>query len=587
MDHVFISYSHDDMAFATELKQHLESTGTLHIWLDGASIPPGEQWSPKIEDAIREAYAVLLILSPSSARSPHVNYEVGFAAALKLKTLPLLYRELESDSQIVNHLTQLQWLRFDNPAAYPWDTLHQILEGIRREHNRALSSIEIIMKGFYETFEPEVCKKRLSQLAEIDDPAAYTELIRAVGHQMRPVKAAALSILASITNPGNPLALPTLESTLTNLNESIRQETVKVLARIGLPAVSLLVHALHDSDKSVSMLASNGLLQIGQESVLPMLQSVRDNRTESRVRSVLRQMADEAIPGLAKALHHENATVRETAAAVLNAKGIRGLPALLDGFRSGSAPVRLSAVRGMSGIDDRRAIETLEAAIRTDTVPLVRQEAVQSLGKTGTQEVVRPLVVGLHDSEAVVVKTARRTLIELRDLALPELINMLQMGSLEERMLAARGLKELADPGSIDALLEALYLHDSKLQQAVIHALAAIGKPAVEPLIRVAGDEKDERRIWAVFALNDIRDPRAKPVLLRGLPDRTPRIRQACAFGLGELGQAASDAVGPLVRALNDSDKDVQRAAAEALKKIGIPEARAAYEQWRRKPVRS
>lgn len=582
MDHVFISYSHDDLVFATELKRHLESTGTLHIWLDGASIPPGEKWSARIEDAIRDAYAVLLILSPSSARSPHVNYEVGFASALKLKTLPLLYRELESESQIITHLTQLQWLRFDNPTAYPWDMLHQILERIRQEHSRALSSIQIIMKGFYETFDPEDCARRLSQLADIDDPAAYEELIRAVGHQMRPVKVAALSILATITNPGDKRALSTLEGTLTNLHVPIRQETVKVLAKIGLPAIRLLGQALHDSDRSVSMLATNALLSIGGEAVLPILQTVRDNRTESQVRGVLRRMGDEAIPSLAKALHEENGTIRETAATVLNTKGSRGVWALLDGFQSKSAPVRLSAVRGLSGIDDRQAIRTLEVALKTDEIPLIRQEAVQALGKTGTQEVIGPLLEGLDDHESGVVKRVRDILKQLRDVAIPELEKLLATGQMRERVLAARALQSLADPATIKALTEALSDRERDVRQAAIQALAAIGEEAVAPLIAVALDERDRRRIAAVFVLNEIGDPRAKPALLKGLADKnSATLRHACAFGLGELG--AFDAVGDLTRALKDIDSNVQRAAAEALKKIDTAESRKAYEQWKRR----
>lgn len=582
MDHVFISYSHDDSAFAAEVKRQLESTGMLHIWLDGTSIPPGEKWSAKIEEAIRNAYAVLLIVSPSSARSPHVNYEVGFASALNLKILPLLYRELESESQNIPHLTQHQWLHFNNPRAYPWDMLHQMLERFRQEHSRALSSIQIIMKGFYETFEPEDCAKRLSQLAEIDDPAAYEELIRAVGHQMRPVKVAALSILAAITNPGNPVALPTLEGTLTNLHVPIRQETVKVLAKIGLPAIRLLVQALHDSDKSVSILATNALLSIGGEAVLPVLQTVRDNRTEYQVRGLLRRMGDEAIPNLAKALHEENGTIRETAATVLNTKGRRGVWALLDGFQSKSAPVRLSAVRGLSGIDDRQAIKTLEVALKTDEVPLIRQEAVQSLGKTGTQEVIAPLIEGLDDHESSVVRKVRDILKQLRDVAIPELENLLLTGQTRERVLAARALQSLADPATIKTLADALSDRERDVRQAAIQALAAIGEEAVVPLMTIALDERERRRVSAVFVLNEINDARAKPVLLKGLADRnSATLRQACAFGLGELG--AFDAVGSLSRALSDIDPNVQRAAAEALKKIDTAESRRAYEQWKRK----
>jgi HEAT repeat protein len=293
-------------------------------------------------------------------------------------------------------------------------------------------------------------------------------------------------------------------------------------------------------------------------------------------------MGDEAIPNLAKALHDESSTIRETAAVVLNAKGIRGLPALLDGFRSGSPPVRLSAVRGMSGIEDRRAIQTLGVALKTDEIPLIRQEAVQALGKTGTQEVIAPLIEGLDDHELSVVKKVRDILKQLRDVAMPELEVLLKTGRMPERLLAARALQSMADPDTIPALIEAISDREREVRQAVIQALAAIGEEAVDPLIAIANDEKDKRRVSAVFALNEIGDSRAKPVLLKGLADKnSATLRHACAFGLGELG--AFDAVVPLTRALNDIDKDVQRAAAAALKKIDTAESRRAYEQWKRR----
>ncbi|MBL8156075.1 MAG: HEAT repeat domain-containing protein, partial [Anaerolineae bacterium] len=225
---------------------------------------------------------------------------------------------------------------------------------------------------------------------------------------------------------------------------------------------------------------------------------------------------------------------------------------------------------------------TLEVALKTDEVPLIRQEAVHSLGKTGTQEVIAPLIEGLDDHESSVVRKVRDILKQLRDIAIPELEKLLTTGQTRERVLAARALQSLADPATIKTLLTALSDPDREVRQAVIQALAAIGEEAVTPLIAIANDEKDRRRVSAVFVLNEIGDPRAKPVLLKGLTDRnSATLRHACAFGLGELG--AFDAVGPLTRALNDVDPNVQRAAAEALKKIDTAESRKAYEQWRRR----
>ena len=70
-----------------------------------------------------------------------------------------------------------------------------------------------------------------------------------------------------------------------------------------------------------------------------------------------------------------------------------------------------------------------------------------------------------------------------------------------------------------------------------------------------------------------IRSPIVNPVA-QILTDPHPSSRRAAAQVLNQLGTAASGAAPALIDALNDKDPEVRQQSAEALAKIGTPEAR-------------
>jgi HEAT repeat protein len=70
----------------------------------------------------------------------------------------------------------------------------------------------------------------------------------------------------------------------------------------------------------------------------------------------------------------------------------------------------------------------------------------------------------------------------------------------------------------------------------------------------------------------------AVPPLIQALGDSDRDVRRAAAEALGKLGDP--QAVPPLIKALGDSDWDVRRAAAEALGKLGDPQAVPPLSVW-------
>jgi hypothetical protein len=88
----FISYSREDSEFALRLAQDLKAAGA-HVWLDQLDIQPGHPWDNAIEEALGDAVHMLIILSPSSAKSENVRNEISYALEQGKIIVPVLYKD--------------------------------------------------------------------------------------------------------------------------------------------------------------------------------------------------------------------------------------------------------------------------------------------------------------------------------------------------------------------------------------------------------------------------------------------------------------------------------------------------------------
>jgi HEAT repeat protein len=87
------------------------------------------------------------------------------------------------------------------------------------------------------------------------------------------------------------------------------------------------------------------------------------------------------------------------------------------------------------------------------------------------------------------------------------------------------------------------------------HALAAIGSPAVAPLIELLDTAGEWGRINAVFALGEMDSKAAEAVaaLIRCLEDDSHRIVRTALDALGTIGSDAASAVPRMARFLSES----------------------------------
>lgn len=331
------------------------------------------------------------------------------------------------------------------------------------------------------------------------------------------------------------------------------------------PAVRLpAIHALAESDSPLALDALKRLLW--------------DDRRVATHAATLRALGriggDDVLDPLVRALDHDHATVRDTAAQVLGELGDpRAVEPLIKVLRAGPGAQRASAVVALGRIGDARAVEPLIAALGDERGD-VRFYAAEALGKIGDARAVGPLIAALDDPGVIyggsVAEAAAAALAEFESAAaraavarwrdvweIPgdtgqaaTLIERLHNPAWEARHVAATMLGELGDVRAVEPLIVALDDLDPAVQQAAAEALGKLGDPrAVEHLV----------------ALLDA--PQA----------------DLCRSALGALGALGDDrAVGAVVDMLAVTEADLDFAAADALEHIGGRAAQRALKAWRK-----
>jgi hypothetical protein len=114
----FVSYSRDDKEFARKLAADLKAA-RAPVWLDQLDIPPGRPWDIEVEDALTASPRMLVILSPSSAKSSPVRNEISFAQESGKTIIPVLYK----DCVVPLQLRRIQYIDFRTDYGCALETL--------------------------------------------------------------------------------------------------------------------------------------------------------------------------------------------------------------------------------------------------------------------------------------------------------------------------------------------------------------------------------------------------------------------------------------------------------------------------------
>lgn len=101
---VFISYSSHDKDTAARFCRALEAKN-MPCWMAPRDIPAGSHWAASIVQALRNAKAMLLLLSTSANDSQQVAREVDLAAANRLPIIPILFEGVHLNDMLQYYLS--------------------------------------------------------------------------------------------------------------------------------------------------------------------------------------------------------------------------------------------------------------------------------------------------------------------------------------------------------------------------------------------------------------------------------------------------------------------------------------------------
>ncbi|MEN6610226.1 MAG: HEAT repeat domain-containing protein [Methanoregulaceae archaeon] len=310
----------------------------------------------------------------------------------------------------------------------------------------------------------------------------------------------------------------------------------------------------------------------------------------------------EEILRLIASLKDEDESVRMIAAEAL---GKMGAPAVLPLIGVLSDPfyqVRIAVADILGDLRDSRAEKPLYATLK-DEDEEVRIAAARALGKIGGQESIIPLLQACKDEYPRVCEAAVDSISHLGNSVIPILIKVLVHESPRVRCGASSALGKMHAGDAAEPLITLFKDPEISVRSSAEKALVEIGTPAFKPLTFAAHSPDRALRLGAINALSGFGE-RGMAYVLEALNDSDPEIR-SCAAGLAgrTVPEPKSDTVpagaggeaqkpveptreiplpdadlpkinlisepNPLIRMLDNPNKEVQINAAQALVAMG------------------
>ena len=181
----------------------------------------------------------------------------------------------------------------------------------------------------------------------------------------------------------------------------------------------------------------------------------------------------------------------------------------------------------------------------------VSENAAYALGETCSRAAVGSLVTAALGDELVSVRrNARHSLVKLGTLSIPALVECLNIPRTANRTLAIHTLGEIAGAPESDIPVNLLKADDVRLvQHSIIGSNADVCKSAFRVLYDALANGDVLTRKLAAFYLGQTGDSLALEPLVAALRDKDWRVRTVSVWALGDLKDPR--AIGPLKRILH------------------------------------
>lgn len=307
------------------------------------------------------------------------------------------------------------------------------------------------------------------------------------------------------------------------------------------------------------------------------------------------QHIDSIIPHLGD----PHVAVRTATINTLVSSGEIGVPHLLDALNYAQYPlIQTNCARVLGRIGDSIALYPLIAKLESAEEE-IRQAVAEALGFLHALQAIDPLVTALDTEKSpAVLQAITKSLGRLADpKAIDPLINLLQHPNQMVLLAVVWALAKINDPRAISPMIDTLrrqclnpqnkikYEENRFINKAAAAAQAFIyggghsnmpeniaamisrfGTISIDPLKALLQDDNSSIRLYATFALGEIRHPQTLEALILQLKDPSSNVRYVAYAALCKIGDP--NIVALLTPALNDPDERVRLIAAAGLNSL-------------------
>jgi HEAT repeat protein len=330
-----------------------------------------------------------------------------------------------------------------------------------------------------------------------------------------------------------PKAASPLRTALRVGNPRIRSGAALALGRLRLPGtLPDIVAALDDPSPSVRRSAVKGLDSYHDMSAADgLFRALEDADLEVQdyATTALARLYPESYDAVRGKLGNADPQVRKNSVTILRKMGDpRAVPAIIGSLEDPDPNVRMFAVAALIEFGDPRAIQPLIARLKTDPeIAPLASFAFMEIGKEAVDEL---LATSGDDSFCL---TRNLIVLQMGDKALDSLHERALKGEMTVRFNSIALLGELGRPESLPILSNLLQYGD--VGWVTSHALAKIGEPAWETLLRASRGKGFEREN-ALEAIGRLEDPRLHLALIGKLSSEDQLLRKAVSEPLVRAG---------------------------------------------------
>lgn len=525
--HVYVAYAPPDLALATGLIGQLEDN-LVDIRTDELRQRKLRLPDTSTDQAIRDAYAVLVIVTPAACACEQVTYEWTYALGAGVAVIPLLWQP----TTLPARLQALAWLDFTRPEERPWGRLFRELHRARMASGGFRPRRPGELPGFLGGGDP----------TEGPTGPVFDRLRR---RTQDPFSSAKPDFDADFTGD-----ITDLFDLLDDPDRDARMRAVRQLAESGdRRAVPMLVRLLRTEDWRLREAVTQALGKLkAVGAVMNLLETLRANR-----------------PGPFGGGGNPQSVIQ-----AITTIGPPAVPVLIDALGDDDPRIRLAAVECMGKIAHPDTVPAL-VGVLTDPESRVRWRAAESLGQMPSVLAIPALIALLNDGSEDVRMAAAWALGQIAHAdAVPPLVARVRDRDWRVRWTAAEALGMIGAP-AVEALLALLDDPDRGVRRVAIQTLSQIGEPAIQPLAALLNDADWDRRWAAAAALQGMGDV-AVPALIGVVAEGDWQAGLAAAETLKEIGTPPALAAVERWRAGRETEPEPD--AALAADESGVPDVK-------------